>query len=84
MKVSRTRLELPQTHALDRVVRSLLEDQARPVFGGLDVLLEVGMIDLLPYAPSHLFGILHREARETVKVSRVVLKCLFSQAQEAV
>ena len=42
--------DLPQSYALDRVILSLLEDQTRPVSGRLDVLFEVGVVDLVPDA----------------------------------
>src|SRR5215208_308953 len=42
--------DLPQAHALDGVIVSLLEDQARPVSGRLDVVFEVGVVDLVPDA----------------------------------
>ena len=60
--------DLSQAHALDRVILALLEDQARPVFGWLDVLFEIGVVDLVPDAQGRVSGLLHGEARETVEV----------------
>src|SRR4028118_1238929 len=76
-------LELTQVHAPYRVVRTFLEYQPRTVFGGLDVLLEVGVIYLVPDAQRAILGFLDREVRETVEVRGVVPQRLFSQTQEA-
>ena len=75
--------DLAQAHALDGVILSLLEDQARPVLRGLDVLFEVGVVDLFPDPQGLVRGLLHRELRETVEVGGAILERLFPQAQEA-
>src|SRR5215213_3817009 len=74
---------LPQTQALYRVILSLLEDQARPVFGRLDVLFEVGVVYLVPYAHGEVGGFLDGEFRETMEVGGAIPKRLFPKAQEA-
>ena len=63
---------LAQAHAPERVVGILLEDQVDAVLGGLDVLLEVGVVDLVLHAQRHLLNFFYRETRETVKVRGVV------------
>src|SRR4028118_2216287 len=77
-------LELTQVHAPYRVVRTFLEYQPRPVPSGLDVLLEVGVVDLVPDAQRAILGFLDREIRETVEVRGVVPQRFFAQAQEAI
>src|SRR5215207_1834848 len=64
------------------MISAFLKDQTRPGFGGFYVLLEVGMIDLVPYASGGLCSLLHGEARVAVHVSRLILKRYFPQAQE--
>src|SRR5215212_8436799 len=75
--------DLPQPHAHHRVVLSLLEDQMRPVPGRLDVLFEVGVVDLIPHAHGEVGGLLDGEFGETVEVGGAVPERLFPQAQEA-